>query len=108
MKAAPCLPCLNTLPCCRGTAGRPSSSFSSGTDLPVWRAGKSRFLLLGPGGPGHCQPEGAVIAEQWVKSCLLRPDFVSVDLWGEVHLDPAHWTLPSTAKGMASRRRGCD
>lgn len=53
MKTAPCLPCLNTLPCCRGTAGRASLSFSSGADPLVWREGKSHFLLLGPSGEGQ-------------------------------------------------------
>lgn len=46
-----------------------------------------------------------LIVELSIKSCLLRPDFASVDLWGEacLYLDPTPWTLPSTA----SRRRGC-
>lgn len=39
-------------------------------------------------GAGHSWPEGAVIAELQIKSCLLRPDFVSVDFWGEVHPIP--------------------
>lgn len=49
-----------------------------------------------------------MIAELGFKSCLLKPDFASVDLWGEVHLDPTPWTLPSAAEGTASRRRAYD
>lgn len=45
MKAAPCRLCLNTLPCCSGTAGRTSLNFSSGADPLVWRQGKPCFTL---------------------------------------------------------------
>lgn len=66
------------------------------------RAGISRV------GAGQSWPEGAVIAELGIKSCLLRPDFASVDLWGEAHWDPTPWTLPGAAEGAATGRRGCD
>lgn len=44
VKAAPCPQCLNTLPCCSATAGRPSLNFSSGTDSLVWREGEQASL----------------------------------------------------------------
>jgi hypothetical protein len=46
--------------------------------------------------------------ELLIKSYLLRPDFASVDFWGEdwLHLDPTPWTLPSIDKGTASVREG--
>lgn len=52
--------------------------------------------------------KGDVIVELSIKSCLLWPDFASVDLCGEacLHLNPTPWTLPTTAKGMGSRK-GC-
>lgn len=82
VKAAPCRPCLNTLLCCSGTAGRTSLSFSSGVDPLVWMEGRSCFPfkragILGAGG-GLGWPEGAVIVELSIKCCLLRPDFASV------------------------------
>jgi len=56
VKAAPCLPCLNTLPCCRGTAGRPSSSFSSGADP-----------LVVLDSPGSSARTGLVCPRRWMR-----------------------------------------
>lgn len=53
---------------------------------------------------------GGVFIELSIKSCLLRPDFASVLIFGGKacpHLDPTPWTLPSMPKGTASKRRGC-
>lgn len=44
-KAALCQPCLSTLPCFSGTAGRTFSNSSSGADPLVWRESKAGFFL---------------------------------------------------------------
>lgn len=58
MKAVPRRLCLNTLPCCSGTAGKTSLSFCSGADPLVWREGSTVLFPPQEGWDPRGQAEG--------------------------------------------------